>query len=199
MHSCRSVVVALPWYVVCALRNPDFPRVFIFEHNFERYLTPIFQHPQPFWFFGPITLLALLPWTALLWPAAQDGLRLWREKSWRDSLGFFFACWAAFPILFFSFSQSKLPGYVLPAIPPLALLCAESVARVASPSVAKPNTRITVEIAISATWIALGISAAIWLHRLPAPEHQALRSPVLLSIVVAIVGAAAIAFLAFRS
>lgn len=190
-------LVALPWYVVCALRNPDFPRVFIFEHNFERYLTPIFQHPQPFWFFGPITLLALLPWTALLWPAAQDGLRLWREKSWRDSLGFFVACWAAFPILFFSFSQSKLPGYVLPAIPPLALLCAESVARVASPSVAKPNTRITVEIAISATWIALGISAAIWLHRLPAPEHQALRSPVLLSIVVAIVGAAAIAFLAF--
>jgi 4-amino-4-deoxy-L-arabinose transferase-like glycosyltransferase len=47
-------VVALPWYVVCARRNPDFLHVFIFQHNFERYLTPLFQHQQPFWFFGPL-------------------------------------------------------------------------------------------------------------------------------------------------
>src|SRR5277367_957346 len=111
------VVVAAPWYAVCAWRNPDFLRTFLFLHNVQRYLTPVFQHRQPFWFFGPITLLALLPWTVLLWPAAQVGLRLWRERSWRDSPGFFFACWAVFPVLFFSFSQSKLPGYILPAVP----------------------------------------------------------------------------------
>lgn len=68
-------VIALPWYALCALRNPDFLRVFILQHNFERYLTPVFQHPQPFWFFIPITLLALLPWTVLLWPAAREGMR----------------------------------------------------------------------------------------------------------------------------
>ena len=62
-------VVALPWYVLCAKRNPDFLRVFIFQHNFERYLTPIFQHRQPFWYFVPISILGLLPWTACLWPA----------------------------------------------------------------------------------------------------------------------------------
>jgi 4-amino-4-deoxy-L-arabinose transferase-like glycosyltransferase len=116
-------VVALPWYVACALRNPDFLRVFIFQHNFERYLTPLFQHRQPFWFFLPITLAALLPWTALLWGATQEGARLWREKSWKNSPGFFFACWGLFPVLFFSLSQSKLPSYILPAIPPVALLC----------------------------------------------------------------------------
>lgn len=122
-------VVALPWYVVCALRNPDFLRVFLLQHNVERYLTPMFQHRQPFWFFGPIILLALLPWTALLCPVTQEGLRLWREKRRSDSSGFFFACWAIFPVLFFSLSQSKLPGYVLPAIPPLALLCSVSLPR----------------------------------------------------------------------
>src|ERR1700723_2531410 len=57
-------VVALPWYVICARRNPDFLHVFVFQHNFERYLTPVFQHVQPFWFFLPITLLAALPWAA---------------------------------------------------------------------------------------------------------------------------------------
>ena len=116
-------VIALPWYVACALRNPDFLHIFIFQHNFERYLTPMFQHRQPFWFFLPITLAAILPWTALLWGAGQEGVRLWREKTWKNSPGFFFACWGIFPVLFFSFSQSKLPSYILPAIPPLALIC----------------------------------------------------------------------------
>jgi 4-amino-4-deoxy-L-arabinose transferase-like glycosyltransferase len=115
-------LVALPWYVVCARRNPDFLNVFIFQHNFERYLTPVFQHKQPFWFFGPITVLALLPWTVFLLGSLQEGLCLWREKSWAASPGFFFACWAVFPIVFFSFSQSKLPSYILPVVPALALI-----------------------------------------------------------------------------
>ena len=123
------LVVAVPWYALCAARNPDFLRTFLFLHNVERYLTPVFQHRQPFWFFGPIVLIALLPWTALLWLAGVEGLRLWREKSWHDSPGFFFACWAIFPVAFFSFSQSKLPGYILPVIPPLALIVAVALDR----------------------------------------------------------------------
>ncbi len=122
-------IVALPWYILCALRNPDFIRIFIFQHNFERYLTPLFQHRQPFWFFIPITLLAILPWTALLWPSTREGnSQHWREKSLSDSPAFFFACWAIFPVLFFSLSQSKLPSYILPAVPPLALLLAVALA-----------------------------------------------------------------------
>ena len=133
------LVVALPWYVLCALRNPDFLRVFILQHNFERYLTPVFQHRQPFWFFGPIFLAALLPWTPLLWPAARAGLRLWREKSWSNSPGFFFACWTLFPILFFSASQSKLPSYILPAMPAAALLCAAAAIKVFRDGRARPR------------------------------------------------------------
>lgn len=150
-------VVTLPWYVLCAKRNPDFLRVFVLQHNFERYLTPMFQHRQPLWFFGPIVALALVPWTALLWPVAQQALRLWREKSWNDSPGFFISCWAAFPVVFFSFSQSKLPGYVLPSIPPLALLCAIGAIR----AMEKGSTETRgVFGALGITWVLMGI--AVW-------------------------------------
>jgi 4-amino-4-deoxy-L-arabinose transferase-like glycosyltransferase len=147
-------VAALPWYVLCAERNPDFIRIFIFQHNFQRYLTPVFQHKQPFWFFGWITLLAILPWTALMIPAAQEGLRLWREKNWADSPGFFFSCWAIFPIIFFSASQSKLPGYILPAIPALALLCAVGAARVFQKS---RFGSLLVAAGLGTFWLALAI------------------------------------------
>jgi len=65
--SLRFARTALPWYVVCALRNPDFLQDFFWHHNFERYLTPVFEHPQPFWFFGYVLLLALIPWIGVLY------------------------------------------------------------------------------------------------------------------------------------
>jgi 4-amino-4-deoxy-L-arabinose transferase-like glycosyltransferase len=162
-------LVALPWYIVCALRNPDFLRIFIFQHNVERYLTPIFQHRQPFWFFGPIVLLALLPWTVLLWPAAREGLQLWRERSCANSPAFFFACWAVVPVLFFSFSRSKLPGYILPAIPPLMLLCSVGVARAFERSRAGV---LPIAAALGLTWLGLAIAALRLEHRAPWTRYR---------------------------
>ena len=162
-------VVALPWYAACALRNPTFPRVFILQHNFERYLTPLFMHRQPFWFFGVIVLLAALPWTIFLWPAAKDGLQMWRERSWANSPGFFFACWAAFPIVFFSFSESKLPGYILPAIPPLALLCSVAAARAVSRSRANA---LLLAAGLSISWIILAGTGWHQLRRALASSQQ---------------------------
>lgn len=153
-------VAALPWYIACALRNATFLRVFILQHNFERYFTPLFMHRQPFWFFGPIVLLAALPWTIFLWPAARDGLQMWRERSWANSPGFFFACWAAFPIVFFSFSESKLPGYVLPSIPPLAILCTVAAGRAVARSRA---FALLLAAGLSISW---AILAGIGWHRL---------------------------------
>jgi len=117
---------ALPWYVFCALRNADFLRVFIWQHNFERYLTPIFEHRQPFWYYGIILLLAVMPWMTVFAIAGVEDWRLGRSKDWKSSPGLFFACWGLFPVLFFSLSQSKLPGYILPAIPPLFALMAHA-------------------------------------------------------------------------
>jgi 4-amino-4-deoxy-L-arabinose transferase-like glycosyltransferase len=187
-------VVALPWYVLCARRNPDFIHAFIFEHNFERYLTPLFQHKQPFWFFGPMLLLALLPWTILLIPAAQEALRIWREKSWRDSPGLFISCWAAFPVLFFSLSQSKLPGYILPAIPPLALLLSAACKRFTNPE-SKPYRGITIVLAL--TWASMGLSSAFLIHRLPPGARDTLGRSILICAAVAIAGGLVILALAF--
>jgi 4-amino-4-deoxy-L-arabinose transferase-like glycosyltransferase len=170
-------VVALPWYILCAVRNPDFLRVFLWQHNFERYVSPIFQHRQPFWYFGPITLLALLPWTVLLWPVAQEGLRIWREKAWTNSPGFFFACWAVFPVVFFSVSQSKLPGYILPAIPPLTLVCAVGVIRTIS---SDRRNAATIMGSVGAIWvlvaIAVGVAASPFSSRLFGKEWPGLPS-----------------------
>jgi 4-amino-4-deoxy-L-arabinose transferase-like glycosyltransferase len=156
-------IVALPWYVLCAIRNPDFLRIFIFQHNFERYLTPMFQHRQPFWFFLPITLLAILPWTVFLWPAIQEARRVWKEKSWVRSPGFFFGCWAVFPVIFFSFSQSKLPGYILPAIPPLTLLCSVSALRALR---SNSFRRRALLVGIGISWLLIGFAAAYSILRI---------------------------------
>jgi 4-amino-4-deoxy-L-arabinose transferase-like glycosyltransferase len=121
-----SCAAALPWYVLCALRNPDFLRIFLWQHNFKRYLTPVFEHHQPFWFFGYILLLAVIPWTGIF--VSLFG-RLKDRDGWKDSPGLLLACWSGFTVLFFSFSESKLPGYILPAIPPLFVLLGRQMAR----------------------------------------------------------------------
>jgi 4-amino-4-deoxy-L-arabinose transferase-like glycosyltransferase len=120
-------LTALPWYILCARRNPDFFRIFIIEHNFKRFLTPEFQHVQPFWYYIPIILIALLPWTPVLAKIVSDLRRSPGLKSWSLSPELFFICWIFFALVFFSASKSKLPGYVLPAVPPLGLLISQSV------------------------------------------------------------------------
>ena len=124
-------VTALPWYVICARRNPDFLRVFIIEHNFKRYLTPEFQHVQPFWYFAEIILLAVLPWTAVfLWSLIVGVPRLRSGKL--SSPTIFLLCHATFCIAFFTISKSKLPGYILPALPPIGLILARACTFLAS-------------------------------------------------------------------
>jgi 4-amino-4-deoxy-L-arabinose transferase-like glycosyltransferase len=118
---------ALPWYVLCALRNPEFLRVFIWQHNFERYLTPIFEHRQPFWFYVPVLAIASMPWIGIL---GTFFCTRWKKKeAWRESPMIFILCWAFLPFVFFSFSQSKLPGYILPTIPPMFLLMSRAAER----------------------------------------------------------------------
>lgn len=127
-------LTALPWYILCARRNPDFFRVFIIEHNFKRFLTPEFRHIQPIWYYIPVLLVAFLPWTAMLiWTVIAGMLRLWRTRH-ITATGCFFVSWAAFCVLFFSASRSKLPGYVLPAIPAIGVALAHSCTSLAAQS-----------------------------------------------------------------
>jgi 4-amino-4-deoxy-L-arabinose transferase-like glycosyltransferase len=115
-------LTALPWYILCAHRNPDFFRIFIIEHNFKRYLTPEFQHIQPFWFYFPVLLVMVLPWAAvMLWAAIAGGSRIAKSKKISPPT-LFLLSWPGFIVLFFSLSQSKLPGYILPSITAICLI-----------------------------------------------------------------------------
>jgi 4-amino-4-deoxy-L-arabinose transferase-like glycosyltransferase len=130
------LVVTLPWYVAVQVRNPGFFRFFIMEHNLARFSQDVYHHHQPFWFYLPVFLLAMVPWTFVLVLAVAERARLiWSEgkqalavSSPRDSWPLFLLIWMLVPILFFSASQSKLPGYILPAVPAGALLVTEFLA-----------------------------------------------------------------------
>jgi 4-amino-4-deoxy-L-arabinose transferase-like glycosyltransferase len=151
-------LTALPWYILCARRNPDFFRVFIIEHNFKRFLTPEFQHIQPFWYYAAVLLVALLPWTALLvWSGVTGAIRVWRTRT-ISAASCLLLCWAGFCLLFFSISKSKLPGYILPAIPPIAFLLSTRFASAI-------RNRVPVARWTAVTLAAFYVAAAAWCFR----------------------------------
>jgi 4-amino-4-deoxy-L-arabinose transferase-like glycosyltransferase len=119
-------ITSLPWYVLCARHNPDFLRVFFIEHNFKRFLTPEFQHIQPFWFYAEIILIGFLPWTASLLWALIAGCRRWLQTGHLSAPMCFLLCWCGFCAVFFTVSRSKLPGYILPAFPAIGLILSRS-------------------------------------------------------------------------
>jgi 4-amino-4-deoxy-L-arabinose transferase-like glycosyltransferase len=130
--------IVLPWFVAVQHQNPTFFREFFMEHNLERFATNRYQHQQPFWYYAVVVLLAIMPWTVVvlraLWDGIQTSVAEWRlrhapnakatKKVNRpgDAFPEFLVIWALIPIIFFSISQSKLPGYILPAIPPITIL-----------------------------------------------------------------------------
>lgn len=119
---------ALPWYALVQARNPQFFDEFIVRQNFARFSTNLYRHEYPWWYYGPVLVLSLMPWTLFALLALADALKRWRPKhptqaeEQRLALRQFLVMWAMVPVLFFSASHSKLPGYILPAIPAWVLL-----------------------------------------------------------------------------
>jgi 4-amino-4-deoxy-L-arabinose transferase-like glycosyltransferase len=129
--------IVLPWFVAIQVKVPQFFRVFFIEHNLERFGTNLYQHSQPFWYYIPVFLLATLPWTFFALPAlVEAGRNAFRREGPEpsaapgdDGLPSFLFLWIVVPIIFFSISRAKLPGYILPAIPAAALLTADYIHR----------------------------------------------------------------------
>ncbi len=129
--------IALPWYFAVQMRNPQFFREFILQHNLERFSSDLYHHRQPFWYYLPVTAVAFLPWTVFVIAAMVQPVRIWLAErrlvspepdlEWQFSM--FACCWLIVPVVFFSFSQSKLPGYILPSIPAGAVLLADYLRR----------------------------------------------------------------------
>ena len=138
-----TIVVASVWYIPVYLRNGwPFVDEFFIQHHFQRFTSNKFQHPQPFYFFLWVLPLMTLPWLpfffASIWSFVREkfhhittentefnktGGRLTQPFS-SSPLLLFTIAWLAVPLVFFSFSGSKLPGYILPAVPAAIILTA---------------------------------------------------------------------------
>ena len=116
--------IAAPWFVVVSARNPDFARFFFVHEHFERFLTTQHRRVGAWWYFVPVLALGAMPWTTLLPGALARALR--REPG-RFQLNRLMLVWAVFVFAFFSASGSKLPSYILPMFPALAVLLARHV------------------------------------------------------------------------
>lgn len=198
--------VGLPWYVAVQIRNPQFLNVFILQHNLERFGTNLYHHVQPFWYYIPVALLGLVPWTVFVIVGGVDAAREWfsRKKapSLPDCFDLFFLIWLIVPIVFFSFSRSKLPGYILPALPAGTLLLAHYVLRqIAGRSRPKPALAILHSlVAVAPVVPALLIAPIVLLHRFPWGKTSAvpLIFAVLLAIVIAVALSSQLGFRALR-
>jgi 4-amino-4-deoxy-L-arabinose transferase-like glycosyltransferase len=160
-------LTALPWYILCARRNPGFFRIFIIEHNFKRYLTPEFQHIQPFWYYIPIILIGLFPWTLVPFFAGGTVWNFVRKTDRLCDAMILCLTWFAFPLFFFSFSKSKLPGYILPSFPPLLLAITAALALLKQNR--SPRMRACLA-AMGVFLLASGTLFAMFLHRIPTGQ-----------------------------
>jgi 4-amino-4-deoxy-L-arabinose transferase-like glycosyltransferase len=112
------ILVAVPWHVLCFLRNGQaFWAEYFWRQQFSRFFSPERQHVQHWWFYLPVLLAGLFPWTPLV-------ALLARRETYSDVRMRYLGGWLVYGIAFFSASQNKLAGYLLPLIPGLALLLA---------------------------------------------------------------------------
>lgn len=125
------LAVAGTWYVPVTIRHGwAFIDEFFVRHHFERYTTNEFGHTQPVYFFLLVALAGTVPWMFFMIPAFTRLLSLKPRDNIRDSVMTLAWVWVAVPLVFFSVSESKLPGYILPIFPALAIIIGAEIERV---------------------------------------------------------------------
>jgi 4-amino-4-deoxy-L-arabinose transferase-like glycosyltransferase len=171
--------ISAPWFVVVSMRNPEFAHFFFIHEHFQRFLTKVHHRTGAWYYFVPILVAGIVPWLGVLLQSLWEGLRDRHESSLAGSLdgatgrGFqpkkMLLIWAVFIFFFFSISDSKLPSYILPIFPALALLIAAYLARAGVRSV-------------QLTALIFGLPAAIGLafvQRIPATADDAFSAALL--------------------
>lgn len=128
LHISRGLplflVITVPWHWLAARRLPDFVQFFFVHEHLSRYLTPSADREQAWWFFAAVFVVGSLPWTLSALRVMSAGWRR-RVPEGFDAAQFLWL-WIMFVVVFFSFSDSKLIPYILPAMPALGLLIAAS-------------------------------------------------------------------------
>ena len=117
------ILVAAPWHLLAWARNgAPFWQDYFWKQQVSRFVSPSLEHVQPVWYYLPVILAGLFPWTPLV------GL-LTRRKTYQDVRVRFFVVWLIYALIFFSAARNKLPGYALPLLPALAIVVAVALDR----------------------------------------------------------------------
>jgi 4-amino-4-deoxy-L-arabinose transferase-like glycosyltransferase len=109
----------MPWFVVVSQRNPEFLNYFFIHEHFARFSSSVHERDKPFWFFLAVGAAGVLPFMGLI-PVLSHWSRSAQATPGFDSR-LFLSLWVVVVIAFFSISRSKLPLYILPAFPPMAV------------------------------------------------------------------------------
>jgi 4-amino-4-deoxy-L-arabinose transferase-like glycosyltransferase len=178
------LVIAAPWFIAVSAANAEFAHFFFIQEHFQRFTTQMHQRVHPVWYFLPVLAAGMAPW---LVPLGHAALRALRRQSgrWTDA-ELLLWIWAIVVFAFFSASGSKLPPYILPIFPALAILAARSLTR----PVLMIQSLITLP-------VALGAGLAV--HRLAeGGPYVAYAQWILIAALVLAAAAAAALFLAWR-
>jgi 4-amino-4-deoxy-L-arabinose transferase-like glycosyltransferase len=123
------LVIAAPWHLLAAQRNPGWAEFYFIHEHWTRFTTTAHSRYEPFWFFVPILLLGLFPWVGFLGSALRESLAGGWARRKENGVAWFLVTWVLFILLFFSKSKSKLIPYILPVFPALAVLVGSWMAR----------------------------------------------------------------------
>jgi 4-amino-4-deoxy-L-arabinose transferase-like glycosyltransferase len=180
-------VTALPWFVAVSLRHPDFPHYVFVRETLERVTTHSFHRTAPFWYYLPIMLVGAFPWVV----PALARLGRWRT-TWaarRDpaaSDAILLASWALVPLVFLSLNQSKLPHYVLPLMPAVALAAARALAADSGATAWRWSAGTVAGLGVLLLTLTLWLPAPLSL----TPAEKAAIPPTVLALGVVLLGAA---------
>ena len=122
-------LVGLPWFFAVTRRFPEFPGYAFVTETFQRFTTPAFHRTQPFWFYVPVLFLGACPWIIPAGSTLGSWRAWWRDRGEPGSReAVLLACWVAGPFVLLTLNHSKLPQYVLPLCPAIALAAARVLA-----------------------------------------------------------------------
>jgi 4-amino-4-deoxy-L-arabinose transferase-like glycosyltransferase len=157
------LLVTMPWFWLVARRNPEFMRFFFIHEHWERYTSTVHHRAGAIWYFVPLVIGGFLPWLGLSAQMARETAAEWRaaRAARRFQPMVLLAVWAVTIFVFFSLSQSKLPGYIVPVFPALAMLAAVALNRAGEPLWRRQTTLM---LGIGALGLCVGAPVVAHLH-----------------------------------
>jgi len=138
------LAIAAPWFILVSIKNQEFAHFFFIQEHFQRFTSKMHGRYQPMWFFVPILLVGLAPWLLPFLGLFKNIYKWRRESAQTFDAPLFLTLWCIVVFVFFSISGSKLPSYILPMFPALALLIGRWVAS------AQPRRLLMVQGALAA-------------------------------------------------